>query len=548
MPGIENFDADVLVIGAGPVGLALGLALGLDGNRVLLVEQDGTRGPQPRAKTLNMRSLQHLRRWGVADEVRAVSPTREDFPTDIVFQTRLYGHHIATLPNIYFRGNTHADDPRFCEPSEWVPQYMVEEVMRRRVEQLPSVDLRYATALVDFDQDEDGVTARLSAGAGEPQTVRVKYMVGADGGRSTVRDGIGAKLEGRYAYDCNFNLVLSIPELNANPPEHRGIMHWLINEDSPGVMGPIGDLWYIGKKLPPGVSGMTDEEIRAYLKGIVGRDVSFEIKALDPWYAHELIADRYQDRRVFIAGDACQLRPPFGGYGMNMGIGDAANLAWKLDAVLHGWGGAALLDSYEVGRRQVHRWVVEEAVANYAVLSKELLRPSLEEDTPEGEEARARLAIEAVAQKRREFHTIGLVLGYHYSGSPVVAPGPQLAAPVAEDYVPVAVPGVLAPHLWREPGVALYDRLGRGLSLLTRDADPASVTALQEAADQLAIPLETIELPAAASDLYPNRLTLVRPDEHVAWTADTAKLSDARGALKLVTGRSDTMDARTAEA
>ena len=533
----DVFDTDILVVGAGPVGLALSLALGRDGNDVILIEQDGTRGPQPRAKTLNMRSLQHLRRWGLADEIRAVSPTPEGFPTDIVFQTRLYGHHIATLPSIYFRGNTHADDPRLCEPSEWVPQYMVEQVMKRRVEQLASVELRYATALVDFEQDDQGVTARLVSDGGAPRTVRAKYMVGADGGRSVVRDGIGARLEGRYAYDCNYNLVLAIPELNADPPEHRGIMHWLINEDSPGVMGPIGDLWYIGKKLPPGVSGMSEAEINAYLKGIVGRDVSFEIKALDPWYAHELIADRYQDRRIFIAGDACQLRPPFGGYGMNMGIGDAANLAWKLDAVLHGWGGAALLDSSEAERRQVHQWVVDEAVANYAVLSKELLRPSLEEDTPEGEAARAKLAIEAVAQKRREFHTIGLVLGYHYCGSPVVAPGPQLPTPAAEEYVPIAVPGALVPHLWLAPGVALYDRLGRGLSLLVRDADQASVAAISDAADQLGIPLQRVDLPGSASTLYPSRLTLVRPDEHVAWTADTANATSAMGALQLVTGR-----------
>lgn len=531
-----QFDADVLVVGGGPVGLSLSLALGLRDNRVIMIERDGSRGPQPRAKTLNMRSLAHLRRWGIADAVRAASPTPEDLPTDIIFQTRLYGRHIATLPNIYFRGNSHSNDPRFCEASEWIPQHIVEDVIREKTQQLRCVDQRYGTELLDFVQDADGVTSRLRTEGGI-SSVRTKFIVGADGGSSGVRDAVGGKLEGRYAYDCNYNMVLRIPELNQNPPENRGIMHWLINEDSPGIMGPIGDLWYVAKKLPRGVSGMTDDEIGEYLTGIVGKKVDFEVMALDPWFAHELISDTYRDRRAFIAGDACQLRPPFGGYGMNMGIGDAADLAWKLDAVLHKWGGEQLLESYEQERRQVHKWVIEEAVANYAVLSADLLRADLEADTPAGDAARAALAEEAVAQKRSEFHTIGLVLGYHYGGSPVIDGGDDLPAPETEEYDPVAVPGKLAPHLWLEPGLSLYDHLGPGMTLLIKQSGRDSAAAFQAAAGRLGVPLTILELPGDAGKLYPKALTLARPDEHVAWMGEHADESEAEEVLQLVTGQ-----------
>lgn len=542
LPGVtvsdtQSFDTDVLVIGAGPVGLALSLSLGLCGHRVIMVERDGSRGPQPRAKTLNMRSLTHLRRWGLAQKVREASPTPDDLPTDIVFQTRLYGHHIATLPNIYFRGNSHAGDLRFCEPSEWIPQYKVEEVIKTRLDELACVQQKYGTQLLGFSQNDDGVTASFQKGDEEELTLRAKFIVGADGGSSKVREIIGGKLEGRYAYACNYNMVLRIPELNKNPPANRGIMHWLINEDSPGIMGPIGELWYIAKRLPRGDSGMTEEQIDRYLQGIIGRKVDFEVMALDPWYAHELIADTYRDRRAFIAGDACQLRPPFGGYGMNMGLGDAADLAWKLGAVLAGWGGEGLLDSYEYERGQVHRWTVNEAVANYAVLSADLLRKDLEDPGSEGQTAREALGREAVEQKRREFHTIGLVLGYHYGGSPIVSGGNDLGAPVAEEYDPVAVPGKLVPHFWLAPGVSVYDRFGPGLTLLTREHASDGVTAFRLAASALSVPLEILTIPHEAAALFPEALVIARPDEHIAWQGDRVSSEEALVVMRKSIGR-----------
>ena len=533
----SGFDTDVLVIGAGPVGLALGLELGLRGNRVILIERDPSRGPQPRAKTLNMRSLTHLRRWGLAEQVRAASPLPEGYPTDVVFRTRLYGHHIATVPNIYFRGNARADDPRFPEPSEWTPQYEVERVMKRRLDGLPTVEQRYGTELTGFVQDAQSVTATLRRPDGTSADVRCRFLIGADGARSHVREALGIRLKGRYAFGANYNMIVDIPALREAPPEPAGIMHWTINPDYPGVLGPIGEYWYAALRLPEGQSGMSDEEIERFITASVGRPVAFEIKAVDPWYAHELIAERYRDGRIFLAGDACHLHPPFGGYGMNMGIADAVDIGWKLDAVLHGWGGEALLESYEFERQRVHQWTIDEAVANYAVLSDDLVQPDLEEDGTAGDARRAAVAEQVVEQKKREFHTIGMVLGYHYAGSPVIVGGGDLPPPEPEAYDPVAVPGALAPHYWIAPGRSLYDEFGTGLTLLTRGADPISVEALEAAAKLMAIPLTILPRDDADPALYPAHLTLIRPDQHVAWSGDTVDRGDADAILGKVAGR-----------
>ena len=535
--GEKHFDTDVLVIGAGPVGLSLAIELGLRGDSVMLVERDAVRGPQPRAKTLNMRSLEHFRRWGVADAVRAASPLPKDFPTDVVFQTRLYGAHIATLPNIYFRGNIRQHDPRFSEPSEWIPQHLVEQVLKTKIESLPDVAVRYGCELVDFEQDEEGVTSRLKGAGEQIVEIRSHYLVGADGARSRVREGIGAKMTGRHAYAANYNMVLRIPELNADPPCPQGIMHWTVNEDSPGVLGPIGDLWYAAKRLPPGVSTLSHEEISEFLVSTIGRPVAFELVSVDPWYAHELIADHYSKGRVFLAGDACHLHPPFGGYGMNMGIADAVDLGWKLDGVLKGWAGPKLLESYEFERRRVHQWTIDEAVENYRVLSSDLIRPGMEDETPAGEAIRTVLRDEIVATKQREFHTIGLVLGYHYSGSPVICGDETLPTPTAETYDPVNTPGALAPHAWLEPGVSLYDAFGTGFTLLDLRGDKPGQDAFRSSAEALHIPLTVLELQSdALAALYGEDLTLIRPDEHVAWRNVGAAPFDAADILVRVAG------------
>ena len=246
-------------------------------------------------------------------------------------------------------------------------------------------------------------------------------------------------------------------------------MYWLVNTRSPAVVGPMDrdGVWFYAIQLPPGVKDVPDDEMIRRVQDAVGRPVAVEIITRDIWAAHRLIADRYRERRIILAGDACHLHPPFGGYGMNLGIADGVDLGWKLAAVLRGWGGDGLLDAYEAERRPVHLRTIAEAVENYRTLSADLIKDSLEDATPAGEAARQAVGAEIVAAKTREFSTLGVVLGSRYEASPLVMD--DGSAPPAEHYAnyqPSAHPGCLAPHAWLDERTSLYDRFGPDYTLL----------------------------------------------------------------------------------
>ncbi len=521
-------DTDVLIVGAGPTGLSLAIELGLRGVRAMIVERHPRTGSQPRAKTTNVRSMQHMRRWGIATELRAAAPLPHDYPTDIVFATRLFGRTLTVIENA-FEGAKRRD-PRFPEPAQWVPQFIVEAVLRERVAKLQSVELHFNTELEDAEQSENGVTATIrNLADGAPRTVRGKYLIGADGARSRVREIIGARMEGEHAFALNYNLILAIPELLRQPPERRAIMYWLINKEAPAVTGPMDQegRWHFGITLPPGVREIDDDTIRQRVCSAVGRDVQIDIITRDIWAAHRLIADRYRDRRVFLAGDACHLHPPFGGYGMNLGIADGVDLGWKLSAVLAGWGGPQLLSSYETERRAVHQRTIAEAVENYRTLSAQLLKDSLEDDSEDGERARRAVGDEIVRTKTREFRTLGVVLGSRYTSSPIIVG--DGSAPPDEHYAtyePSAYPGCLAPHAWLPDGTSLYDHFGLGYTLLALD-EAASTAALTQAAARAGVPLTVLNFPdPQLRALYGAPLALIRPDQYVAWRGDDTADAD----------------------
>ena len=534
----SSAEQQVIVVGAGPAGLALALELGLRGIRVRVIEKQVRAGAQPRAKNTNVRTMQHMRRWKVARKLREAAPLAPDYPSDVVFSTTLFGRTLATIENA-FEGRKCRDE-RFPEAAQWVPQYTVEAVLRDRLTTLPNVTLTFGTTLEDVSQSADGVTATIGdTVTGDTKRLRAAFLVGADGARSRVRDAIGAKMQGDHAFAFNYNLILRIPELETSPPAQRAIMYWLVNPASSGVMGPIdsGALWYFNTNLPPGVREVADEEIVQRVHAAVDRPVAVEIVNRDTWAAHRRIADHDRDRRIFLAGDACHLHPPFGGYGMNLGIADGVDLGWKLAAVLEGWGGDGLLASYEEERRPVHQRTVAEAIKNYSVLSSHLLTENLDEDTAGGESARAAVAREIMATKTREFHTLGVVLGSHYEGSPIIAG--DGSAPPLEHYSafePSAHPGCLAPHAWLDDGSSLYDHLGPDYTLLCLDdRAAASAQAIADAAAAAGMPLRLLAIRnARVSTLCGAPLVLVRPDQHVAWrgngTDPGALVDTVRGA------------------
>ena len=532
----------VLIVGAGPAGLSLAIELGQRGIPCLVVERNDRVGYAARAKTTNVRTREHLRRWGIADKLRAASPLGLDHPSNVVFVTRLAGKELARFENAFYCAP--GRNPLYSEHAQWVPQYTLEDVLRQHAQSLPGVEVRFRCEFAGFEQDAQGVEARLVDLESKRETrLRTEYLVGADGARSAVRELIGARMEGEYGLSRNFNVVFRAPGLAKAHPHGPAIMYWQVNGDSPSLIGPMdkGDTWFF---MPTQVcEGMTLSDLDAprRIARATGIDMPYEVLSADQWVASRLLANHYSYRRVFTIGDACHLHPPFGGYGMNMGVADAVDLGWKLAAVLQGWGGEVLLDSYEIERRAVHEWVLDEATANHATLGNHLVVEGLEAEGAEGDRLRQEVGHRIQAAKMREFATLGVVLGYRYDDSPVIVrDGARAPAADFVNYVPSSCPGHLAPHAWLHDGSSLYDHFGTGFTLLaSADATAAELERASRDAASAGVPLTTLcprETGVAA--LYPARLTLIRPDQHVAWRGD-AWPTDGAALLARVTGCMD---------
>ncbi|QIB66916.1 FAD-dependent oxidoreductase [Kineobactrum salinum] len=514
----------VVIVGAGPVGLSCAIELGTRGIECLLVERHDRVGVAPRAKTTNVRSRTHFRRWGIADKLAAASPFGVDYPSNIHFVTRLSGYRLAMMENA-FNCNPQRDE-RYPEHAQWIPQYKVEQILREYADSLPGVTLHFSTELLDAHQTDNVVTATLRDLSSDTEyTVQCQNLIGADGARSRVREIIGATMKGTYGLSRNYNIVFRAPGLAEAHSHGPGVMYWHINPEAPALIGPMdeGDKWFfMPTKLEHGRT-LSDAEATELIRRSTGFDLPFEPLSNDEWVASRFIADKYHEGRVFLAGDACHLHPPFGGYGMNMGICDAVDLGWKIAANLQGWGGPALLQHYGTERRPVHEYILDEAVSNHEVLANQLWQQGLEDATLEGEALRRQLGERIRSAKGKEFYSLGAVLGYRYEDSPlIVGDGSEAPAQGATNYVATSRPGHLAPHTWLDTTTSLYDQCGLGFALITKaSTDPRAISDAVEEADARGIPLAVVTLDTPEQEaLYPSGLTLVRPDQHVAWRGE----------------------------
>lgn len=516
---------EVLIIGAGPAGLAMAIELGSRGIACIVIERNERVGHAPRAKTTNVRTREHLRRWGIANQLAKASPLGLDYPSDVMFVTRLAGHKLAHFSNAF--SCDPAPNALYSEHAQWIPQYTLEQVLKAHAQSLPGVTFRFEHELVSFEQDMRAVTATVRGLRGKRlRVIEAAYLVGADGARSEVRTAIGATMEGKYGLSRNYNIVFRAPGLAQAHPHGKAIMYWQVNTDTPSLIGPMdeGDTWFF---MPTGVPADFKVDAAAaadLIRKATGVDLPFEVLSSDEWVASRLIADRYRQGRALLVGDACHLHPPFGGYGMNMGVADSVDLGWKLAAMLRHWGGPSLLDSYQIERRQVHQRVMDEAVANHAVLGKELVRDGIEDDNHAGVAMRALVGATIAQVKRREFDTLGVVLGSRYDDSPIIV-GDGSTPPLAQvsGFEPSACPGALAPHAWLSDGESLYDGFGADFTLLVCDGEStADIAQCRADAQAAGLPL-TVLRPRAdgLAQLYQARLALIRPDQHVAWRGDS---------------------------
>ena len=531
---IETIEVPVLVVGAGPVGLALAADLGWRGVECLCIEQGDGAVLFPAGEAIFVRTMEHLRRWGIARRVLE-SPFPPDYPRNVVFVTRINGHAIARFDrdsNASAYAKAGAVSP---ESHAWCPKMWFDPLLAEYARSRPGVDLRYGWKLEGFEQDDEGVTARVSIPAENRDVrVRARYLAACDGGRSSVRRALGIEFGGIFAEGHNYSIYFRARDLLARQPHGHATQFLTLSSRHRSALSTVngGDLWrlslYVTQEEAAGIDPMD------CIRDAFGAGIDAEILRAQPWSGHRVVAERYRERRVFLAGDAAHMLWPKGGFGAHTGIGDAVDLAWKLEGVLAGWGGERLLESYETERRAIGIRNVDEAASNRSADGDLPSGAELEMPGLEGDALRAR-AGETIRRTRwKEWNTVGVQLGYRYAGSPVVCPDGTPEPPdLPWEYAPTTWPGCRAPHAWLRPGHSTLDSFGRGYTLVNFGTDGGPVL---EAARAAGMPVAELRVSdPAIRALYERDLVLVRPDGHVAWRGN-APPADAREIIDRVRG------------
>ena len=532
----------VLVVGAGPVGLALAGDLGWRGIDCLLVERSDGVIQQPRMDMVGIRSMEFCRRWGIVPWVESAGYNR-DYPQDCAWVTDLNGYEFGR--EFFPTPAAEQCPPTSPQKRERCPQNFFDPVLVRFARSTGHVDLRYETELESFEDRGDHVHATLkSTTRGERRTVQAQYLVGCDGGASGVRQALGIGMTGEPVLSYTTNVIFrcdGLERLHDKQPAYRYI--FIGPEGTWATLVAINgrDQWRFSLVGDATRREVSEAEMRQAIVRAVGREFDFEILSVLPWVRRQLVADRYRQGRVFIAGDAAHLTSPTGGFGMNTGILDAVNLSWKLAAVVQGWGGPQLLDSYEFEQHPVAVRNVTEASENLRrMLSPRVLKPDpavFDQNDPNIDAARREYGARYTEMMRREWFSVGIHLGYVYEGSPIVVPDGTPSPPnEVSRYTPSARPGSRAPHVWLAEGQSTLDLFGQSFVLLRFGEAPPAVDALTEAAAAAGVPLRVVDVRhAAAEQLYQRRLVLVRPDGSVAWRADAVP-SDAASLVDTIRG------------
>lgn len=530
----------ILIAGAGPVGLSLAIELAYRGIRCLIVERSDGSVDFPTTNLANTRTCEHLRRWGIADKMRYRSGYPIDYPRNYLFVTRITGWEIARF-NHPANGDRDSRSPYSPEGRLWISKPYFDPVLHEYVRSLPAVELRYHTAFESFQQDDQKVSCNIiDAKTGREECVEAGYLVGCDGGRSDIRRALGIQYEGVFAQGMNVAVLFRSPllEHTAHGP---AVQYQIINSQINGAIAAVDgkELWRLN------IRNVKEEQLESLnapekLRAALGDNVPFDLLAVRPWTGHCVVAQRYQQNRVFLAGDAAHLNWPAGGFGMNTGIGDAVDIGWKLAAVLQGWGGAHLLASYTAERKPIAMINVNEAAEMRASFDHQTpFAPKIEEDSEEGTQLRekARAAIMCTRAKEFQHDSAGIELGYRYENSPICIADGTPSPPLDHGhYVPSTWPGSRAPHVWLKDGRSTLDLFGKGFVLVAFTEGPTS--SFTDAAQRAGVPLEVIGVDdKQICEIYERNFVLVRPDGHVAWRGNaipgnTNEIIDkVRGAL-----------------
>ena len=516
-------DTRVIIVGAGPVGLTLAIDLGLRGVRCILLERKSEPQCLPKMERCNARSMEMFRRIGLADELRSAGLTTDSVMDVYVILTMTR----APLLHLKYPSVDMAreqirkvnDGSMPLEPYQLISQYTLEPVLKRAAERIPTVDVRYGTELVEFEENGPSVVATVRSSDGSSGKITAAYLVGCDGGSSLVRKQLGIRLRGEAnlarfrqgLYRCD-DLYDRLP-LGEGPGRGR---HYLVADEWATflIMQDSKRHWTLHAAVE------SDEEMKRRFEQTVGVPVRYEMLYCGEWRQNLLLADRYRAGRVFLAGDAVHLVIPAGGLGMNTGVGDAFDLSWKLAATLEGWGGPDLLESYEIERRQVGERNI--GASRYATLGyrkwRSQWRPEIGDDTATGQAVRDNLARVADVEQRKVNEMIGAELGYRYVDSAIIDNIPGGPEQRFRDYRPTSWPGARLPHVWLEDGTPIQDRIPNvGYTLLCMNGRHETA-AFEDAFRTRSVPLSLLHVQSEpARAIYERDLILVRPDMHVVW-------------------------------
>ena len=517
----------MLIVGAGPVGLTLALDLGRRGIRTTLIEKREQVLRLPKMERSNPRTMEIYRRLGVVDRIRAAAYPADASMDVLILRSMLQAPLVHQVyPSVaQARASIAACDdgslPR--EPYQLVSQYTLEALLLSELRNCVSLEIRLGVELVDLTQSADGVEARVrSTNTSGSTQLRARYAVACDGANSTVRQLLGLSLEGAAGLGAIANIFFRCSDLldKSRVPRAR---HYLFAgvDASGGAAGSMvvqDDQKHFASHLPVALSQSAD--LAGELRRRTGLDIQPEILFAGRWTQNMMVADRHAVGRVFLAGDANHVFIPAGGLGMNTGIGDATNLAWKLAAMIAGWGGPGLLQSYSTERGAVARRNIK-AVA-YAVDGviawRKIPVPTLGEDATANASADQAYAEKAAPLNRRVYEMHGTDLGYRYESEVICGESGNPPADDSYQYRPTTWPGAHLPHMWLAPGVALYDRMTSGYQLIRCGASAANTDLLAAALRRRGVPLEVLDIPdERIRAAFGCDCLLVRPDLHVAW-------------------------------
>ena len=531
-------DSQVLIVGAGPVGLTLAIDLGRRGIRCVLLEQKEAPQFLPKMERCNARTMEIYRRLGIAQKIRDAGFPR-DCPMDVFIITSLVEPPLLHLPypsvaQAQAEIAAHNDGTMPLEPYQLISQYTLEPLLKDIAESIPCVDVRYGCEFISFQQDANSVQARIKNTDGSMTDLRADYLVGCDGGNSAVRRQLGIKLQGEANLLQLRQALYRCDDLFERIPIGKGRHYHVADGQATFLIVQDSTRHFTLHSVVE-----TDADMATMFEKTVGMPVNYEMLYVGQWRQNLLLADSYCENRVFLAGDAVHLVIPTGGLGMNSGVGDAIDLSWKLAATLQGWGGPGLLASYEIERRQIGARNVDASrhASRGRRAWRSAYRPNMRDNTPEGAETRANLTRIAEVEQRKSNEMIGAELGYVYGGSPVIWPEPgDPPEPDFMKYVPTTWPGARLPHVWLNDGGALHDRIGDGYTLLRLAGTQADMSGLAPAFAAYGAPLTVLEIgDERPRELYGYDLLLVRPDLHVVWRGNRLPADPARLAA-LATG------------